>query len=254
MSNSWSSQEKRQKLSEYFDVNLDNLDDKTLDSLLGMYDPSKSTWAARACDYIGYIFLLSAFIAAIRSHWVSFIIALSAGIILLFIGFLVQRSTAQKKLKEFIGSKLSSEENLFIVIRYIFSLKQFSCRELERKFSIGYARAARLLDIFEHLGIVEPRRHPEINRVVNKYQINNLLKGYSLADENVWVYLMSRVKKEDPDLHKSLESMIPVETDGIMLLLKSRPGSKSALRTEYNCLERIIEGLIGKKIFVKCIG
>ncbi len=111
------SKQNLQRLSRDFDVNLDELDNKTRESLLGMYDPGKSTLAHKTCDYAGWFFLVVSLIAVIRSHWISSTISLFIGLTFLFTGFLIQRNHANKNLriyrKKIIHSKTAGEA-LFI--------------------------------------------------------------------------------------------------------------------------------------------
>lgn len=93
------SKENLQKLSEDFDVNLNELDDETREALLGLYDPSKYTLFHKICDYAMWFSLLTALIAIIRFHWLTFIIMLFLGLIFLLIGFSNQRSNANKHLR-----------------------------------------------------------------------------------------------------------------------------------------------------------
>lgn len=111
------SKENLQKLSEDFNVNLEELDNDTRESLLGLYDPSKYTWTHKICDYAGWFFVLVTLITIIRLHWFTLIISLFFALTSFFIGFLIQRSNANKQLKiykkKLIHRKIAAEA-LFI--------------------------------------------------------------------------------------------------------------------------------------------
>lgn len=88
-----------QRLGSDFNVNLDDLDDKTKESLIAMHNPSKYTLAHKILDYVGWVLILIALIALFRFHWITFVFSLVLGFVFLFSGFVVQRNNAQRALK-----------------------------------------------------------------------------------------------------------------------------------------------------------
>jgi len=104
------SQKNLQKLSEDFNVNLDELDDKTRDSLLALYDPRKYTLLHKILDYAGWFLLLMALIALIRFHWFILVSSLLLSLIFHFVGFLIQRKNAIKHLNNYYQKKLENNQ------------------------------------------------------------------------------------------------------------------------------------------------
>lgn len=140
-----------ERLSVYLDVDLKELDQVTLKSLLGMYDPSKSLPTAKACDYLGYISLLVALIALIRLHWFTIIISILLGIGFLFAGFIIQRNYARKLVRNF------KENNLFENAKMVaIENGKASPALLQRVLKIPYERAANLMRQLEKEGIIGP--------------------------------------------------------------------------------------------------
>lgn len=52
------------------------------------------------------------------------------------------------------------------VARYVFSIQKFSIPMIQRKFSIGYNRAAEITDQLEVVGIVEPFKGKDYRKVI----------------------------------------------------------------------------------------
>lgn len=146
------SEENKQRLQENYGVDLDNLDDETRDSLLGMYDPSKSSPVAKICEYLGYFFFLVALIALFRLHWITLLISMAFGLILTIARFLIQHYSITNKLnaRSSLNSLLSKARDAALTEGYA------SPALFQRKIKIPYAIAARLVELLEEEGLIGP--------------------------------------------------------------------------------------------------
>lgn len=178
------------------------------------------------------------------------ILIIAVAIIMLI--FILGNLNYHRLKRKYNKNLFSTNDNLNIIIDYIFSLEQVSSRELETKFSVSYARAQRILDILEQMGLIKSRKYPNLHHEVNKTQINLLFDGYLLINKNVWAFILTEVRKKDPALYKSLENTSPNKIDGGTLSLRCQSKDMNTTQIDYSCLENVIDGLIGKRIHVKC--
>lgn len=146
------SEQNKQHLEENYGVDLDKLDDETRNSLLGLYDPSKSSPVARVCEYLGYFFFLIAVLALFRLHWTTLIISTALGSILTIARFLIQHYLITNKLhaRNDLNSLLSKARDVALSEGYA------SSALFQRKIKIPYAIAARLVELLEEEGLVGP--------------------------------------------------------------------------------------------------
>jgi len=178
---------------------------------------------------------------------------LSIAAVIIIILFIVGNLNYHRTKRQHYKNMFSNNDNLNLIIDYVFFLDQVSSRDLEKQFSIGYARAQRILEVFEHLGLVKSRKYPNLGYTVEKTQIKLLFDGYLLINKKVWAFILSEVKKKDAELFGLLEDILPLKIDGATLLLKYPSGSSNSTQIDYASLEDVIEGIIGKKIRVKFI-
>ncbi len=146
------SEENKQRLQENYGVDLDKLDDATRNSLLGMYDPSKSSPVAKICEYLGYFFFLISIFALFRLHWITLIISALIGLLFTVARFLIQHYSITKKLKALsnIGPLLSKARNTALTEGYA------SPALFQRKLKIPYSIAAHLVELLEGEGLIGP--------------------------------------------------------------------------------------------------